>query len=373
MIRRAGLLLLVVAACSSPEPPGALPDAAALPAPDGPAQVTIDAAVIPVEPDARISRVVSCADEPPPGARVPPPLPAYSGGACPALVPGRNIISSGGAERQFLLVVPADLDPAAKLPVLVMWHHIGGDAQGIVEVGGLQESSDLLRMLVIVPEKKGDLVVPGSTQDFAWPYLTLQNDARVEEEARFFDDMVTCVAQHYTVNENCISSGGVSAGGLWTSQLLQVRADRLSSAIVLSGGIGPALDIAGGFVDVRGFVPAEHRVPSIVLWGGPMDSCVVDFHAASTNLRAALVAAGHFLLECIHNCGHAAPPVDPAAGLSVLYRFVLDHPYWLETGESPWLTTGMPAGTPEWCGLGPDSATIRVGECTSTGVDSGCP
>jgi predicted esterase len=369
------LILVFAAACASDSPgdqPGD-PDASPPPpTPDSAVPGTPDAA-IPGSPDAGISRVVSCADEPPPGSVLPPPLPAYTGGTCPAIVPGRNTITSGGAAREFVLVVPSNLDPAEKLPVLVMWHHIGGDADGIIEKGELQQSADELRIIAIVPEKKGDLQLPFGDQDFAWPYLTHQGAARVEEEAVFFDDMLTCVAEHYVINESCISSAGVSAGGLWTSQLLQVRANRLASAIVLSGGVGPALDIAGGFTDVMGFTPGPRPVPSLVLWGGPTDTCLVDFESASINLRDELADNGNFILECVHNCGHAAPPVDPATGLSVLYRFALDHPYWLYAGESPWLTAGVPAGTPEWCGLGPHSSTPRTGECTKTTEDSGCP
>jgi hypothetical protein len=44
------------------------------------------------------SRDLRCGDAIPEGAEVAPPLPAYSGGTCPAIAPGRNTIRSGGVD-----------------------------------------------------------------------------------------------------------------------------------------------------------------------------------------------------------------------------------------------------------------------------------
>ena len=116
-----------------------------------------------------------------------------------------------------------------------------------------------------------------------------------------------------------------------------------------------------------------HAMPVMVLWGGPMDLCGLNFDSASSNLENGLAANGNMVLECVHNCGHAAPPVDAAAGIQVVWRVALDHPYWLADGESPWQVSGPPAGTPEWCSLGIGSATPRTGMCGEDAVSgSGC-
>jgi hypothetical protein len=68
------------------------------------------------------------------------------------------------------------------------------------------------------------------------------------------------------------------------------------------------------------------------------------------------------------------PPVDDqVAGLAALYRFALDHPYWLAFGKSPYQVNGLPAGVPSWCGIGAGSATARTGACPQTSLDSQCP
>jgi hypothetical protein len=215
-----------------------------------------------------------------------------------------------------------------------------------------------MRYLAVIPEARGDLL-------FKWPFLDppMNSNARRDEELRFFDDMLACVSEQFNVNESCVSSVGVSAGGLWTSHLAQLRSRHLASFLSLSGGTGPA---GLGLIPVRRWEGAEHALPALVLWGGPTDFCVVDFATTSHNLEEGLVAGGHYLVECIHNCSHAQPPFEPPPGSSAfegMWDFALSHPYWLADGDSPYLTDGLPETLPEWCGVGMGGATIRAGDC----------
>jgi predicted esterase len=305
-----------------------------------------------------------CGDPRPDGAPFPPPMPLYSEGACPALVVGANTLISGGLNREFLLVVPADYDPDTEvLPLQVMWHFLGGSDDLMLEHGQVQQAVDELRFIAAIPDKTGDLLVDLGSFEFdpAWPYLSFHTEELMAAEAVFFDDMIACVAEQHAIDEDCISTVGVSAGALWASQLLQRRAERLASAVILSGGVGPAT--SNPDVDVQGWTGASRPLPALVGWGGPTDFFLMDFEVASNNLEAELEAAGHFVMECIHNCGHAVPPVDTAAGLGVLYSFALDHPWWVTGGHSVYTADGMPEGTPDWCALGAGHAVIREGDC----------
>jgi hypothetical protein len=227
-----------------------------------------------------------------------------------------------------------------------------------MEKGEIQAAVDSARFLAIAPEAKGDLLMK-------WPFLIIDGNARMEEEARFFDDMLACTAAQFNVNPSCVSSAGVSAGALWTCQLAQLRSTRLASFLSLSGGVG----VPGDFLNpVRPWSGGAHAMPAIVLWGGPLDFCGLSFATTSSYLEAGLVAGGHFFVECVHNCAHAQPPMEPPPGestFSALWEFVFDHPYWLDDGESPYLATGLPDNFPEWCGIGPGSATMRTGDCPS--------
>jgi pimeloyl-ACP methyl ester carboxylesterase len=227
-----------------------------------------------------------------------------------------------------------------------------------------------MRVLIAIPEKKGDITLPIANVDLAWPYMDFTQNTRVEQEAVFFDDILACIAAQYSINEQCISTVGVSAGALWASQLIQRRADRLASAIIISGGIGPTGGF-GGFADLRGWSGSPRALPILYGYGGPTDRCGgIEFSRASQNLGDRLDTNANFVIECVHNCGHAAPPVDPAVGIPVLYRFALEHPYWLPAGRSPWQETSLPAGTPDWCSIGVGSATPRTGACPN---EQTCP
>jgi pimeloyl-ACP methyl ester carboxylesterase len=195
----------------------------------------------------------------------------------------------------------------------------------------------------------------------------------MDEEFTFFDDMLGCVEQQFNVNQSCVSTVGVSAGALFTVQLAQARSERLSSFISLSGGVSATW--------IKPWTGATHKLPAVVLYGGDgppnMDGnkdilgCLgigMDFSVASGDLEDGLVHDGQFFVECKHNCGHVEPPLETPPGESkyaAMWEFALNHPFWLAPGQSPYLDTGLPASMPEWCAIGPHSATPRSGP--------GCP
>jgi len=299
---------------------------------------------------------LGCHDARPPNAPSPPALPTYAG-TCPTLQPGLNTIDTDGNTRAFRLVVPSQINAGERLPVIFLWHWLGGEATDFIEQGDVQTAADANRFIAVVPEKKGDV-------QFTWPMDVLSNSSRRDEELTFFDDMLGCVAEQFDVNEDCVASAGVSAGALFTGSVLAGgRGEHLSSFVSLSGGTGGV---------IQGWSTPAHKMPAIVLWGGPSDTCasVLSFQTLSQELESGLTQDGHFFLECVHNCGHAAPPFDVPAGetdFAMMWQFILDHPYWLEDGDSPYLSEGLPDVMPDWCGIGTGSATIRSGACTNPG------
>jgi hypothetical protein len=307
----------------------------------------------------------SCASPPPPGAAMPSPPKAYTGGTCPMLVAYdgtdatyNNIMSMGNA-RSFALAVPSDLQPGEHLPVIFLWYWLKGSAQDFYTIGDVQNAVNTQRFLAVIPNAKGDIAI------WNWPFSVIDSTARQEEEYTFFDDMLSCVAQQFNVNTSCVSSAGISAGALFTDQLVGARSDYLSSFLSLSGGVG------GPYIKPYASPPPPHAMPGMVLWGGPSDNCVIiNFQTCSENLEADLKADCNFVVECIHNCGHGEPPFDLDAGGSTyagLWQFALDHPYWLPAGTSPYTTNGLPSDLPAWCAVGIGNAVPRTGMCNPPG------
>ena len=64
----------------------------------------------PRNPDPDDQPATLCDAEPPAGAVQAAPIPSYSGGTCPGLGVGRNTIWSGDSMREFLLVVPKNVE-----------------------------------------------------------------------------------------------------------------------------------------------------------------------------------------------------------------------------------------------------------------------
>ncbi len=332
---------------------------------------------IPPEAEEWLSRA-ACGVEPPEGALLAADPPEYSGGECPALQPGFNTITTSGKERRFMLVMPSEPAPDEVLPVLFMWHWLKSKPESFLEEGEIQAAVDEQRFIGIIPESLYDIYwelpdwswIPGDIRgkklELPWPFLTFIPQSRFEEEYLFFDDMLACVSKQHSVDKECVSTVGVSAGGVFTVQLAAARAEHLASFLSLSGGVG-----GGGWV-VNSVVspwspPQERKMPAVVLWGGPRDSCItLNFEQASRALEQHLVADGHFFVECIHNCSHGKPPLDPPPGMSEffsLWDFFLHHPYWLPDGWSPYLVNGFPDEYLPWYAVGAGTAVPRSGEC----------
>ncbi len=153
---------------------------------------------------------VTCATPPPPGAPTPPPPPTY-GGTCPTLMPGHNDITSSGNTRTFLLIVPDDYDPSQSYPLFFLWHWLKGSSDGFADKGDVQNAANLMHFIAVIPDAKGDLL-------YTWPYIILDSASRINEELQFFDDMFACVSAQYSINRECVTTSGVSAGALWTDQ-----------------------------------------------------------------------------------------------------------------------------------------------------------
>jgi hypothetical protein len=321
----------------------------------------------------------TCHDAPPAGFE-PPTLPTYAG-TCPTLqttpagstqgfVPPENDITSSGNARQFKIVTPQDMRPGEKLPVVFLWFWLGGSAQDFVDRAAIVDATQQQRFIAVVPEAK-KTSSGSSAYTFKWPFSAIDSQTSLDEEVVFFDDMLACVAQQFpdSANASCISSAGVSAGALFTDQLVQERSSVLSSFLSLSGGVAGTRNVCEGLpVCLKPWTKPAHDVPSIVLWGGMCDQCVViDFQPASQNLEDLLTAEGSFFVECLHNCEHAQPPFDAPAGQTLyaaFWDFVYDHPKWLPAGQSPYRARGLPSSFPSWCSArGKGTATERTGTC----------
>ncbi|RJO70595.1 MAG: hypothetical protein C4523_04910 [Myxococcales bacterium] len=304
-----------------------------------------------------------CGMTPPEGVKLAAPPPPYGGGQCPELAAGFNTLTSSGKARRFMLVLPADPQPDERYPLLFMWHWLKSKPESFYDHGEVQDAVDQQCFIAVIPASLYDINLFGLLE-LPWPFVNFVSQARIDEELRFFDDMLACISERFAIDKECVSTVGVSAGALWSVQLATARSQYIASLISLSGGTG-VQGLSSNFV--RFWSPPARKFPTLVLWGGPLDSCILlNFQDCSQELERDLIEGGHFFLECVHNCKHGEPPIDPPPGLSryhTLWDFMFRHPYWLPEGLSPYNATGLPSDYIPWCGVGMGSAVPRVGEC----------
>jgi hypothetical protein len=287
----------------------------------------------------------------------PPPVPAYTHGTCPTLVGAPTSdaavvtgFATGDQLRSFRLLVPDSYDGSTPYPLMFAWHWLNASSGSFVSQGELESAIDEFPFIIVLPDERqrdnGDKVY-----QFDWPFAETWG---AEPELLFFDDLLSCVDANFNIDHAQVHGIGVSAGALWVTYLsTTTRSAHLASVVSLSGGLG-AVGFNGTGWQME-WAPQPRKFPAIVLWGGEHDWLGVDFEAASMAYRDALIGDGHFVVECVHDQGHAVPPIEPPPGstkLAFLWRFMLDHPYAVPAPTSPWQQAGMPSSlAPSWCRL----------------------
>lgn len=237
---------------------------------------------------------------------LPPLPPAYSEGRCPDFSGEEVTFQSAGFERQFMVLWPEEPQGA---PLWFNWHWLGGTAEQAIQYQQLSEIADL-GYIVVVPRSRAG-------QDYEWAFYKGSDDTY---DLSFFDDVLGCMIEQYDIDRKRVYSTGMSAGGLWTTNLAMNRSEYLAAAAPLSGGTEP----------FQAYDQPVREIPMMLTWGGEDDTYGgVSFQDATFALQESLEEDGHFVLLCEHDQGHDLPPV----GLEHVVQFFAAHEYG---DELPW-------------------------------------
>ncbi len=244
-----------------------------------------------------------------------PPPPVYPG-TCPTLMPGNNTIDSLNHQRQFELRLPPNPVGA---PVVFAWHALNATPQDAMNWPGLD---------ALYGSGGFILVAPYSCCASEW---VIGGDPNNNPDLSIFDDVLACLYLQYNVDLDRIYATGFSAGGLYTSYLLQQRSGRLAAAAPFSGGL------------LGQYTRPQFDLPVMFTWGGPTDMYgSFSFETATLNLSAALRNDGHFVIHCAGNHSHTLPS-DSGAWT---WRFFQDHPRGI--APEPY-AGGLPSALPGYC------------------------
>ena len=259
--------------------------------------------------------------------------------ACPDLVLGRNEgFTSGGVDRDFVLMVPADHADGEKLPLVMLHHGLAGqegkwgNVDQLLTNTNIEPLVDSERFILVVPASRGLAV--------EWT----ADPTGDNEDLAFFDDVVKCADDQFGVDPDRVHAMGHSAGAIYTVYLAIRRSEALASAAAMS----PALTVA--------YTPPEQRIPMIVGWGGVEDEAFgQDFHANAATVLETFGENDHFLVACDHSVLPLREDVEdvsrhtwPTEGATWMVRFLLDHP----RGVMPLpYVDGLPESMPEYCAI----------------------
>ncbi len=259
---------------------------------------------------------------------------------CNPIAAGMSTVIVNGSPRTFSVQLPRD---TSRMALLFVWH------------GWNQVPTDFVNTIVYdVPARKW---VPFDPNAFPMPLMIVTPtstkllppaglDWDIVSGAKdfpFFEAMLRCIQQQFTIEKNRIYSFGFSAGAVFTN-LLSAKYPQLFAATISESGAWfndqtQWSDVSIPLIQWQWpqFNPAD-RGNVLLSHGGPNDYATV-ISLESTNKKALpfLYNNGRTVMECAHTFGHT---LDPDLTQSMYYEYMWRH----ELGGPP--LSGMIPGFP---------------------------
>jgi polyhydroxybutyrate depolymerase len=134
-----------------------------------------------------------------------------------------EVIDVCGRERQYRLVVPADLDPRQPVPLVFAFHGILEGREYMAQYSHLDGLAETHRFILVYPEGT----------DRCWP-LALD---WMRDDLAFFDAMYAHLTSQYNIDLNRVYLAGMSNGAYFSHLLAMLRSDRIAAVAAHSGGL----------------------------------------------------------------------------------------------------------------------------------------
>ncbi|MCO4761738.1 MAG: hypothetical protein KC502_09555 [Myxococcales bacterium] len=252
---------------------------------------------------------------------------------CPTLKAGANEMTSAEHKRTFIVNLPAEATGTKKLPVVFVYHGNTGNAADILKALGwptIQTDAKADPFILVAADTTADVGGSKPVLDWRFGEKVFDMDNR---ELVFFDDMLKCVSEQYSVDSDRIYVNGMSAGAMMTTFLTLHRGKKLAATAPFSGGY------------LHDWPKDAPKVPMLVTWGGDEDFAYKqNFDTLAKALMGNLDANGWFYGLCNHGTGHKAP----GAVVKAAWSFLKAH----KLGEkaSPF-AAGLPKDFPDYCKL----------------------
>ena len=148
----------------------------------------------------------------------------------------RQSISFDGLERSYLIHVPASYNEDEPVPLVVVLHGGGGNAEYSEDVTGFSEKSDEEGFIVVYPDGNGFFRYRLLTWNagFCCGYA-LENNI---DDVGFIETVVDHLMDTYSIDSKRIYATGMSNGGMMTYRLGAELSDIFAAIAPVAGSIG---------------------------------------------------------------------------------------------------------------------------------------
>ena len=151
------------------------------------------------------------------------------------ITPRESLIYQGHT-RTYLLHVPPNYDGNTPVPLVIVLHGGGGNAENIEEVTSFSDLADRDGFLVVYPDGTGKLDYRLLTWNggFCCSYA-LENNV---DDVGFIRALIHHLQQNYSINASRIYATGISNGGIMSYRLGAELSDILAAIAPVAGSIG---------------------------------------------------------------------------------------------------------------------------------------
>ena len=189
-------------------------------------------------------------------------------------------VTLDGVKRRFRLYVPDFNKKTDRLPLVLLFHGMGGNGEQIAKATKFEELAKEEKFMVCCPD-----AVEGK-----W---AIGKDAHVKKDIRFVQGILQEIDKAFPLNRNRIYAAGMSMGGYFCHHLAQARSKSIAAIAAHSGGLG-TLGATG--------LKAKRKYPVLLIHGTKDEIVPVD---RSRKAEEAYKAAKHVvrLIE-VEGLGH---------------------------------------------------------------------
>lgn len=183
-------------------------------------------------------------------------------------------LSFGGGERRYLVHIPPSYDGRSPVPLVMVLHGGGGNAESAVRMTGFSDKADREGFIAVYPNGTGrlrDRVLTWNSGNCCGYAL----DQRVDDVG-FVRALIREVEETYRIDERRIFATGISNGGMMSYRL----ACELADLIAAIGPVAGALNVESCAPSVPVGVVAFHGTADMhVLYEGGEPRKKIDPHS----------------------------------------------------------------------------------------------